>query len=111
MWASTGVWEGEEPHRFGLDDAEYAKAVSYLSEHRCRPLTMHGEPAEQARAEAESTVLSDMRLDLRILARELFGREGRNLDVAVQAIDRMTGALAELRGQLAAELADRGTAP
>jgi hypothetical protein len=27
MWASTGVWEGEPPHRFGMNDADYADAM------------------------------------------------------------------------------------
>jgi hypothetical protein len=27
MWASTGVWEGEPAHRFGMNDADYADAV------------------------------------------------------------------------------------
>lgn len=27
MWASTGVWAGEEPHRFGMNDADYAAAI------------------------------------------------------------------------------------
>jgi hypothetical protein len=31
-------------------------------------------------------------MDVRILARELYGREGRDLDVAVRTVDRMTDA-------------------
>jgi hypothetical protein len=30
MWASTGVWAGEEPHRFGMTDAEHAEAMQRL---------------------------------------------------------------------------------
>jgi hypothetical protein len=31
MWASTGVWEGEPPHRFGMNDADYAAAMARAS--------------------------------------------------------------------------------
>lgn len=27
MWASTGVWEGESAHRFGMNDADYSDAI------------------------------------------------------------------------------------
>jgi transposase len=59
--------------------------------------------ARRARFEADSGTVQDLNLGLRILARELYGREGRDLEVAVQAIDRMTSALATLRGQLEAQ--------
>ena len=31
MWASTGVWEGEPAHRFGMNDADYAEAMARAS--------------------------------------------------------------------------------
>jgi hypothetical protein len=67
------------------------------------------ELARRARFEAESQVIRDLDLDVRILARGLYGQEGRDPYAAVRAIDRMTAALATLRGQLAAEL-DEGVA-
>jgi hypothetical protein len=63
------------------------------------------ENARRARFEAESKMIQGMNLDVRILARELYGREGRDLHVAVQAIDRITADLASLRAQLEAERA------
>jgi hypothetical protein len=33
MWASTGAWAGEQPHRFGMDDVAYAAAMARLGEH------------------------------------------------------------------------------
>ncbi len=32
MWASTGVWAGEEPHRFGMTDTGYGEAMARLGE-------------------------------------------------------------------------------
>jgi hypothetical protein len=52
--------------------------------------------ARRARFEAESGIVHDLNLDLRILARELYGRQRRDLEVAVPAIDRMTSPLATL---------------
>jgi hypothetical protein len=66
-------------------------------------LRRQADPARRARFEAESGIVQDLNLDLRILAREQYGRERRDLEVAVQVIDRMTPALATLRRQLAAE--------
>ena len=37
MWASTGVWAGEEPHRFGMNDADYAAAVARASNQETYP--------------------------------------------------------------------------
>lgn len=48
-------------------------------------------------------VISGLDLDLRILARHLCGHQGRDLDVAIRAIDRMTAALEELRDHVAGE--------
>jgi hypothetical protein len=31
MWASAGVWEGEPPHRFGMNDADYTAAMARAS--------------------------------------------------------------------------------
>lgn len=66
-------------------------------------LQHQAEVARQAQAEAERAAISALDLDVRILARELHGREGRDLEVAVRAIDRMTAELAALRRHLAAE--------
>jgi hypothetical protein len=32
MWASTGAWEGAPPHRFGMNDADYAAAIARAGE-------------------------------------------------------------------------------
>ena len=56
--------------------------------------------------ETTREVISGLGMDVRILARELYGLEDRDPDVAVRAADRMTQTLATLRGHLVAELAD-----
>jgi hypothetical protein len=33
MWASTGAWTDEQPHRFGMTDADYAEAMARLGDH------------------------------------------------------------------------------
>ena len=62
--------------------------------------------ARRAQLETTREVISGLEMDVRILARELYGVEGRDLDVAVRAVDRMTQTLATLRGHLVAEPAD-----
>jgi len=46
-------------------------------------LARQAELARRARFEAGNEVVRGLDLDVRILARELYGREGRDLDVAV----------------------------
>jgi hypothetical protein len=69
-------------------------------------LHRQAELARRAQLETTREVISGLDMDVRILARELYGREGRDLDVAVRTVDRMTQTLATLRGHLVAELAD-----
>jgi hypothetical protein len=52
--------------------------------------------ADLARFEAESEVIRGLNLDVRILARELYGREGRDLDVAVH-VTSLRGRVTALR--------------
>jgi hypothetical protein len=47
MWASTGVWEGEPGHRFGMNDSDYADAMRYASV----PTERERQAGQAARAE------------------------------------------------------------
>jgi hypothetical protein len=47
MWASTGVWNGEPAHRFGMNDSDYAAAMRYAS----MPTERERRAEELARAE------------------------------------------------------------
>jgi hypothetical protein len=63
-------------------------------------LRRQAEVAREAQAEAAREMIRGLDLDVRILARELYGREGTDLEVARRAVDRMTAVLAHLRGHL-----------
>jgi hypothetical protein len=63
-------------------------------------LRRQAEVAREAEVEAAREMIRGLDLDVRILARELYGREGTDLEVARRAVDRMTAVLAQLRGCL-----------